>query len=75
MNKDWIIEKLTYNKQFNMVQYKTIKRFYDAETALDYLNKNKNKAIELSSKHSVNTECPIIIATDKARKELAKVRD
>lgn len=75
MKNDWIIEKVTYNKKVNMVQYKTIKRFDDAEKALRYLNKNKNKPIELSCKSSVNTCYPIFIATDEAQKELEKVKD
>ena len=75
MKNDWIVEKVTYNKKVNMVQYRTIKRFDDAEKALKYLNKNKNKSIELSSKSSVDTAYPIFIVTDKARKELKKVRD
>ena len=74
MKREWVIERIVYNKKANAIQYKTIKRFSDAEGALNYLNKNKNEAIQLSNTYSVNT-VPILIATDKARKERSKIKD
>lgn len=75
MKKDWIIEKLIYDKKHNAVKYMAIKLFSDADIALKYLNKHKNESIQLSNKFSINTEIPIMIVTDKGRKELTKIKD